>query len=88
MADNVLFCREEEHLYDDGCHAGWCGWSDRDGQGVLGGGDGASFVVEDTEGQPIIIDISVRLEKCDQDGEQKQQIKRHLGVLNTVVYST
>jgi len=87
VADNVLFCREEEHLYDDGCHAGWCGWSDRDGQGVLGGGDGASFVVEDTEGQPIIIDISVRLEKCDQDGEQKQ-IKRHLGVLNTVVYST
>ena len=84
VADDVRFCRENELLYHDGCSAGRCGWSDRTGQGLLGGGDGVSFVVEQAaEKKTLIVDLSVRLEKCDQvfNNGGEQQIKRHLGVL-------
>ena len=84
VADNVVFCRGEPFLYNNGCQAGRCDWSDRNGQGVLGGGDGASFTVSDAAlGESFIVDIRVRLEMCNevQQTVTDPQYARHLGVI-------
>ena len=65
--DTVGFCKVKNAYDEPGCAAGGCPWSVRPNRTTLGGADGFEFIVLDPAGTVIVVDVTVRLELCEDE---------------------